>query len=102
MAADRFRPRVLDQLLALGIRPRHGTDPVRVRAHLNDLYTFELRQLRRELVQAEARAGRKLRAEYGKRVQVLRRKYALLSQPVETWIEAGAQPLVAAAEAAPP
>ena len=92
MPADRFRSRVLDELLALGIQPLAGTDPARVRAHLNELYTFELRRLRRELVRAEAAAGRKLRGEYGERVLALRRKYALLSQPLDTWIEAAIAP----------
>jgi hypothetical protein len=92
MPADRFRSRVLDELLALGIRPLAGTEPARVRSHLNELYTFELRRLRRELVREEATAGRKLRAEYSGRVLELRRKYALLSQPLDTWIEAAIAP----------
>ena len=87
MPGARLHASVLDELLALGIQPRDGTDPARVRAHLNDLYTYELRKLRGELVQAEKIEGRKLRVEYGKRVMELRRKYALLSLPVESWIE---------------
>jgi hypothetical protein len=84
----RYRRWVLDELLDLGIRPRERTTPALIRAHLNDLYTFELRRLRRELVEAERDQGRKQRAAYSERVVALRRRYALLSQPLESWTEA--------------
>jgi hypothetical protein len=85
VAANRYRASVLDQLDAFGIEPGPESDPAMVRAHLNELYTFELRKLRRELVDREAREGRKLRREFSERVLELRRRYALLSQPVESW-----------------
>jgi hypothetical protein len=90
VSVDRYRQRVREELEALGVRPRPDSDPRLVRAHLNDLYTFELRRLRAELVAAEASVGRKLRRQYSERVMGLRRKYALLSQPVESWTQQGA------------
>ena len=87
MTEFRYRRAVLDELLGHGVEPRESTAPCLVRGHLNDLYTFELRKLRRELVAAEAREGRKLRRAYSERVSALRGRYQLLSRPTETWLE---------------
>lgn len=87
MAARLYRFDVLEQLLEHGVRPDSDTDPGRIRSFLNDLYTFELRRLRREIVAQEERSGRKRRRDYRHRVLELREKYALLSRPLESWTE---------------
>jgi hypothetical protein len=78
----RYRPEVLDELAGVGVRPTHLTPPQRVRDFLSALYRWEIRQLRQQLL---ARAFP--RSEYADRVIALRRRYPLLSIPVEAWVE---------------
>ncbi len=76
-----YRPGVLDQLLMHGVRPRADTRPEQVRAFLNDLYRYELRQLRGRLL-----AGEVAKRDYAAHVIRLRERYALLSLPVRLWV----------------
>ena len=78
----RYRPQVLEQLLAHGVRPTAQTPPQLVYDFVNDLYRYELRRLRNALV-----SGVIPRAGYYDRVVELRRKYPLVSFKPDLWVE---------------
>ena len=78
----KYRPDVLAQLLAHGIRPTAATPPELVYDFVNDLYRYELRRLRDTLVR-----GMIPKAGYYERVVALRRKYPLVSVKPHLWIE---------------
>ena len=75
-----YRPEVLAQLIAHGVRPAARTRPGLVFRYLNDLYRYELRRLKDARV-----AGRIAAAGYAPRVEALRRQYPLVSVPVREW-----------------
>ncbi len=79
-----YRDDVLEQLAAHGVRPRAATRPGLVMAYLNDLYRYEIRRLKRRLLRGEFPQG-----EYIGRVVGLRRKYPLISIPVQAWMAPG-------------
>jgi hypothetical protein len=79
-SAYRYRPGVLQELLKHGVRPLSSTPPAAVRAFVNDLYRYELRQLRDRLLRGEIE-----KPDYAGHVIGLRERYALLSLPVRTW-----------------
>jgi hypothetical protein len=79
-----YRDEVIRQLLEHGIRPTSATAPERVRALVNDLYCYELRQLRARLLRQEFP-----KREYAARVIELRQRYALLSTPIQHWLAPG-------------
>jgi len=79
-----YRPDILAQLLAHGVRPAPGTRPALVFRFLNDLYRYELRRLKATRV-----AGRTAAADYAPRVVALRRQYPLVSVPVQRWTVPG-------------
>ncbi|HVR98656.1 MAG TPA: hypothetical protein VMW27_18715 [Thermoanaerobaculia bacterium] len=87
--AYRYREAVLQELERFGIRPGPATPPARVRAFLNDLYTFELREIKVSRREAERFFGPQPRELYVVRVQAVKEKYPLLSLPVEVWTEPG-------------
>jgi hypothetical protein len=75
-----YDPDLLQALAALGIAPKPETSPGKVREAVNDLYRYELRQLRDQLVRrAIPKAG------YSDRVIGLRRRYWMLSLPLHLW-----------------
>ena len=78
----RYLPSVLDALAAHGVRPTASTAPELVREFLNDLYRYELRRLRAELL-----AGAFPKREYFGRVVALRRRYPLLSLKPRQWVD---------------
>ena len=78
----RYRPDVLDELARHGLRPKAGTPPARLREQINDLYRFEIRALR-----DRCRAGEFSTRELPARVIELRRRYVLLSVPMDRWLE---------------
>ena len=78
-----FRPEVLDELARHGLRPRPDTSAARLREQINDLYRFEIRQLR-----DRCRAGEFPIHDLRKHVKELRRRYILLSIPIHNWTEA--------------
>jgi hypothetical protein len=80
-ALFRYRPEVMDALAPLGLRPTGRTRPETIRAQLNDLYRWELRRLRDQLL-----ARRFSKAEYATRVIAVRRRYPLLSIPMDAWL----------------
>ena len=79
-----YRPDILAQLRAHGVRPVPQTRPGLVFDYLNDLYRYELRRLK------DARlAGRIAAADYAPRVVALRGRYPLVSVPVQRWTVPG-------------
>jgi hypothetical protein len=78
----RYRPEVLDALLAHGLRPGAATTPDRLREQIHDLYLIEIRKLR-----DRCRAGEFPPSELAARVVELRKRYMLLSIPVPQWME---------------
>lgn len=78
----RYKPDVLTQLAAHGIRATPATPPGKVHEFLNDLYRYELRRLRDRLL------GREMaRSEYYARVVEVRLRYPLLSRKLWEWTE---------------
>ena len=78
----RYHPWVLEALSAHGACPTAATPPELVREFLNDLYRYELRHLRAELL-----AGAFPKPEYFGRVVALRRRYPLLSLKPRQWLD---------------
>ena len=77
-----FRPEILDELARHGLRPGPDTSAAQLRGQINDLYRFEIRRLR-----DRCRAGEIPIRDLPKHVEELRRRYILLSIPMENWIE---------------
>jgi hypothetical protein len=78
--ASCYTGEVLDELRRHGVAPRPDTDPALVRHFLSDLYRFEIRRLKGRLARKEFPMP-----EYADRVRELRRRYVLLSIPVQLW-----------------
>ena len=76
-----YHAKVLDELARHGLKPRPDTSPDRLRDAVRDLYKYEIRRLRTELL-----AGRIVRKNYASHVIALRRRYWLLSVPVHLWL----------------
>jgi hypothetical protein len=76
-----YTPEVLEELAVHGLRPEPSTSPQRLRDALRDLYKYEIKVLKARLL-----AGEFPKAEYADRVIELRRKYPLLSVPIEFWL----------------
>ncbi len=77
---SRYRPEVLDELASHGIVPREATPPGLVKDYLNDLYRYQIRKLRGQLL-----AGGIAKADYAATVLELRKRYPLLSLPIRLW-----------------
>jgi hypothetical protein len=75
-----YDARVLEELARHGLKPQLTTSPQRLRDAVRDLYKYEIRRLKSELL-----ARRFRRQDYAGRVVELRRRYPLLSLPVEYW-----------------
>jgi hypothetical protein len=80
----RYRPEVIDELFRHGLAPRAETPPARLREQINDLYRIEIRALR-----DRCRAGEFPTHELPPRVVELRKRYMLLSIPLDVWVEKG-------------
>ena len=80
-----YLPRVLDELARHGLRPGPGSSPQQLRDAVRDLYRYEIRRLRNALL-----AGSIPKREYAAHVVELRRRYPLLSLPIERWTIPGA------------
>lgn len=83
MARFRYRDEVLLALATHGLRPLPSTPPSAAKSFVDGLYRFELRKLRDRL-----RLREFPRATYARRVDALRRRYAVLSRPVSQWVDA--------------
>jgi hypothetical protein len=77
-----FRSEILDELARHGLRPGPATPASRLREQINDLYRIEIRTLR-----DRCRAGEFPIHDLRKHVVELRRRYTLLSIPIENWID---------------
>jgi hypothetical protein len=75
-----YHPNILEELARHGLRPLAGTPPERLRDAVRDLYLYEIRSLRRELLR-----GHIVRNKYADHVIALRLRYPLLSLPIEQW-----------------
>jgi hypothetical protein len=75
---------VIEELARHGLSPLPDTTTAQLRDAVRDLYLYEIRKLRSELL-----AGRIRKPDYAGRVVDLRRRYPLLSLPVELWVEEG-------------
>ncbi len=77
----RLRESVREELKKHGLVASPDTDPALIREFLNDLYVYQLRRLRDQLL-----AGAFPRKEYAERVLALRQHYTLLSLPLSRWV----------------
>ena len=75
-----YRPEVLEELARHGLRPLPTSCPERLRDAVRDLYLYEIRALRRELLR-----GHIIRRNYAAHVIELRKRYPLLSIPIDHW-----------------
>lgn len=81
-----LKPEILEALAEHGLRPRHDTPPALLREQINDLYRIEIRKLR-----DRCRAGEFPVTALAPRVVELRKRYLLLSIPIDRWrIDEGA------------
>lgn len=78
----KYREAVLAALVRHGIMPDRETPPDLVHEFINDLYRYEIRKLRDRM-----RAGAIAKADYATHVSELRKRYPVLSLPVEYWTE---------------
>ena len=75
------KPEILDALAEHGLRPHRDTPVALLREQISDLYRIEIRNLR-----DRCRAGEFPVSELASRVVALRKRYPLLSIPVERWV----------------
>lgn len=78
----KYRHSVLSELSRHGVIPHDDTPPGLVHDFINDLYRYEIRALR-----AQRLTGAFPKCDYAKRVDELRKRYPILSLPVDYWIE---------------
>jgi hypothetical protein len=78
----RYAPAIVEALAGHGLAPRPDTSPRFLRDAVNDLYRYEIRRLR-----DRCRAGEFPSSELAAHVRGLRRRYLLLSTPLERWTE---------------
>lgn len=80
MRGVEYEPRVLEALMAHGLRVTRATPPALARAFVNDLYRHELRRLRDRLL-----AKQIPKRDYAAHVVSLRKRYWVLSVPLARW-----------------
>jgi hypothetical protein len=73
---------VLEELARHGLAPRPDTPPQQLRDAVRELYKHEIKRLKARLLAREFPKG-----EYAGKVIDLRRRYPLLSIPLELWVE---------------
>jgi hypothetical protein len=78
----KYREAVLNELARHGVIPRDDTPPEIAHQFVTDLYLFEIRKLKQQML-----AGDIPKPEYAKTVEALRKRYPVLSLPVSFWIE---------------
>ncbi len=75
-----YHQQILEELGRHGLNPLPSTPPGRLRDAVRDLYKYEIKRLRRDLL-----AGGIPKHDYANQVIALRKKYPLLSIPTELW-----------------
>lgn len=75
-----YRDIVLDELARHGVKPHKETPPELLREFINDLYVIEIRALRDRV-----RTGSIAKQDLATCVKELRKRYLLLSVPLEHW-----------------
>ena len=82
-----YQARVLQELEKLGVRPVPTTPPELLHEFVSDLYRYELRRLKMRLVSGEIS-----KRDYSGHVVALRKRYLLVSLPVQHWaVQEGAE-----------
>jgi hypothetical protein len=82
VATYRYRADVLRELERHGIRPTQETSPQLVRDYVRDLYKYEIRRLRTQMLANEFPRG-----EYSARVEALRNQYPVLALLPRQFVE---------------
>jgi hypothetical protein len=77
-----YHPEILEELARHGLMPRPSSPPAQLRDAVRDLYKYEIKRLRGELL-----AGRFLKSEYAGHIIELRKRYWVLSVPAHLWVE---------------
>jgi hypothetical protein len=77
-----YRRDVIDQLLGHGVRPTDRTPPELVHDYVSDLYRYELRVLRRRLLDKQFP-----KPEYYGRVVAVRNRYRVIAVKPHEWLE---------------
>jgi hypothetical protein len=77
-----YRPHVLDALAGHGLCPLPSTPPLVLRDAVRDLYRYEIKRLRLELL-----AGGIAKKDYAGHVIALRSRYPILSVPPALWTQ---------------
>ena len=85
--ASSYRPAVLDALRRFGIVPSGETEPERLRELLNDLYVFQIRDLKLRHKEKERILGPQPMADYRHQLLRLKARYSLLTVPPHHWLE---------------
>lgn len=75
-----YHSEILAELARHGIQPLPTSPPQRLRDAVRDLYKYEIRRLRQDLL-----ASRIRKADYARHVIELRSRYPLLSIPLQFW-----------------
>ena len=76
-----MKPEILEALAEHGLRPHRDTPVALLREQISDLYRIEIRTLR-----DRCRAGEFPASELASHVVALRKRYPLLSIPLERWV----------------
>ena len=84
MPAFRYDDRILEALAGHGLIPLTSTPPDVLRDAVRDLYKYEIRQLRNQLL-----SGRIAKRDYAGHVIELRKRYLVLSVPLPSWTADG-------------
>jgi hypothetical protein len=82
-----YKPEILEELARHGLRPTPATRPEKLREQINDLYRYEIRKLR-----DRCRAGEFPTTELAAHVIELRKRYVLLSIPIQQWSGGSSDP----------
>ncbi|MBI3653278.1 MAG: hypothetical protein HY231_19795 [Acidobacteria bacterium] len=80
-----YRQSVVQELMQHGIKPDDHTPPELAHDFVNDLYRYEIRALRQQLLD-----GAFPKTEYAPRVLALRQRYPILGLHLRFWTEASA------------
>jgi hypothetical protein len=76
-----YHPEILEELAHHGLKPLPSSPPALLRDAVRDLYKYEIKRLRGELL-----AGRFLKSEYAGHIIELRKRYWVLSVPTHLWL----------------